>query len=74
MNNVKTKSRQRKGREPSEKVVFICFNVRRRLRLNQLRYTVTICRVATAAFSGYFCLVASYWLENQVRPEVEGVR
>lgn len=74
MNNDKTKSRQRKGREPSEKTAFIRRYVRRWLCLNQLRYTATICRLVAPSALGCFHNSTNSWLANQESSEMERIR
>ncbi len=74
MNNDKTKSRQRKGREPNEKTIFIHHHVRRWLCFNQLRYTAIVCRLATTIIFRRFRNSANSWLENQESSEMERIR
>lgn len=73
MNNDKTKSRQRKGREPSEKAVFIRRYVRRRLCFSQLWHTATVCRVVAIAVFRNFRNSANSWLASSQSKKRLGV-
>lgn len=74
MNNDKTKSRQRKGREPSEKTVFIRYTICRWMRTCKLgRATANERMVATTVFSSVSHIINS-WLESQESSEMERMR
>lgn len=74
MNNDKTKSRQRKGRELSEKTIFLRRHVRRWLCINKLWCTTTICRLATTTIFRNFRGSTNSYLANQKSPEMERIR
>ncbi|WP_139843786.1 hypothetical protein [Candidatus Enterococcus clewellii] len=71
--NDKTKSRQRKGREPSEKVVFIRGNVRGRLLASKLWNLLIIRRVVATTILRNFRNSASHWLASSQSKERLGV-
>lgn len=74
MNNDKTKSRQRKGREPSEKTVFIRRYVSHRLLAAKLWNPLVICRLATSVILRNFRDSVNCWLANSQNSKMEGVK
>lgn len=74
MNNDKTKSRQREGREPSEKAIFIRYTVCRWMRTCKLgRATANERMVATSILSCFRNSVNN-WLANQESSKMERMR
>lgn len=78
MNNDIQKSRPRKerwkGRKLYEEIFFIYCNVRCWLCFNQLRYTATVCRLATTTIFRNFRGSTNSYLANQKSPEMERIR
>lgn len=55
--NDKTRQRQKRGREPDEKTIFVCGDVRRWLLATQLRnQIIKRCLVAITVFSRFYRL------------------
>lgn len=73
--NDKTRQRQKRGREPDEKTIFVCGDVRRWLLAAKLRYSITTrCLATVAIFSRFYRLTGDRLESSQSQKRLVVIR